>query len=75
MAAAVRAVEAGPDLPGALRDCLALAAGQLETLDDEARRAQVRHGSKLVTARRIVRRMLEHQWEHLVEVQTRLTPS
>jgi hypothetical protein len=67
-----RAVEQGPDPLGAFQQLCALARERLETTTDEERSAQVQHGAKLVTARRIYRRMLEHQWEHLVEVRERL---
>jgi hypothetical protein len=72
MNAARRAVEEGPDLLGAFAELCALARSRLEATTDEERSAHVQHGAKVVTARRIYRRMLEHQWEHLVEVRKRL---
>ena len=38
----------------------------------EERAAQVPHGQKLWTARRALRRCLEHEWEHLMELSRRL---
>jgi DinB family protein len=72
LAAAVRAVEQGPDPLGAFEACRTLWLPRLEAITAEERTAQVRHGVKVVTARRVLRRSLEHQWEHLVEVRERL---
>jgi uncharacterized damage-inducible protein DinB len=72
LSALVRQVEEGPDPLAAFEECCALVAGRLAAVTDEELRAEVRHGARTWTARRAVRRLLEHQWEHLVEVRTRL---
>ncbi|MFQ5858734.1 MAG: hypothetical protein ACE5LU_24290 [Anaerolineae bacterium] len=41
-------------------------------MTDEERRQSVPHGQVTWTARRALRRMLEHQWEHLLKVSERL---
>jgi hypothetical protein len=38
----------------------------------EERNRQVPHGQQIWTARRGLRRMLEHDWEHMQEVRGRL---
>ena len=72
LAALVRAVEEGPDPLDAFAECARLGLERLAAITDEERVATVQHGAKQWTARRAVRRMLEHQWEHLVEVRARL---
>lgn len=39
------------------------------------RRQSVKHGQVTWTARRGLRRMLEHEWEHLLEIAERLGKS
>jgi predicted RNase H-like HicB family nuclease/uncharacterized damage-inducible protein DinB len=41
-------------------------------LSDEERAMAVPHGKVIWTARRGLRRLLEHNWEHLMEIRTRL---
>lgn len=72
LAAAVRLVEDGPDPVDAFEACTALARTRLDAITDAELSAQNRHGVKVWTARRALRRMLEHQWEHLVEVRARV---
>jgi hypothetical protein len=72
LSAARRAVEEGPDPLGAFARLCSLARARLEATTDDERSAHVQHGAKVWTARRAYRRMLEHQWEHLVEVRERL---
>jgi predicted RNase H-like HicB family nuclease len=72
LSAAVRAVEEGPDPLGAFEECRALVRARLAGVTEAERTATVRHGAKQWTVRRALRRSLEHQWEHLVEVRQRL---
>ena len=62
--------------PGALSPAVAqlwqLLDSQLERITPEVRTAQVQRGEKRWTARRGLRRALEHPWEHLREIQRRL---
>ncbi|MEI6665308.1 MAG: hypothetical protein WCL53_04070, partial [Chloroflexota bacterium] len=57
---------------GAFAEASALVLDRLEAVTAVERAAQSKSGVKLVTARRIFRRSLEHQWEHLCEVRDRL---
>lgn len=66
-------------LPDGDGDPLALMAEQAElvaqrllAMTPDERSAQVAHGQKLWTARRALRRCLEHEWEHLMELSRRL---
>jgi predicted RNase H-like HicB family nuclease/uncharacterized damage-inducible protein DinB len=45
---------------------------RLEALTENERRQTVPHGQVAWTARRCLRRMLEHSWEHLLEISDRL---
>ncbi|HEY7031550.1 MAG TPA: type II toxin-antitoxin system HicB family antitoxin [Thermomicrobiales bacterium] len=47
---------------------------RLRALTDAERTELVPHGQSLRTARKVMRRMLEHQWEHLVELGERFAP-
>ena len=68
---AIESAEAGA-LASRLTDLWQLLDGQLERITPEVRTAQVQRGEKLWTARRGLRRALEHPWEHLREMQRRL---
>jgi hypothetical protein len=70
----LRAVEeAAPEgLPDAIADLWSLLGAQLDRITTEVREGQVRRGEKLWTARRGFRRLLEHPWEHLREMERRL---
>ena len=59
-------------LTDALRRLWAVSHGRIAALDDEERTRTVQRGEKLWTARRGMLRMLEHQLEHLREVERRL---
>ena len=72
LVAVVRAIEEGDDPLGAFAEASALVLDRLEAVTAVERAAQSKSGVKLVTARRIFRRSLEHQWEHLCEVRDRL---
>ena len=45
---------------------------RLEAMTADERRLQVRHGQSLWTARKMLRRVLEHEWEHHEEIRARL---
>jgi predicted RNase H-like HicB family nuclease len=45
---------------------------RLEAMTAEERRRQVQHGQSLWTARKMLRRVLEHEWEHHEEIRARL---
>ncbi|MDA1189066.1 MAG: type II toxin-antitoxin system HicB family antitoxin [Chloroflexi bacterium] len=73
MAALVRAVEESPasGLPAALVQFWELFDSRLEAITDEEREQHTPHGQKIWTARRALRRMLEHRWEHFSEISRR----
>lgn len=72
LAAVVHAIEEGDDPLGAFAEASALVLERLEAVTAAERSAQSKSGAKIVTARRIFRRSLAHQWEHLCEVRARL---
>ncbi len=47
-------------------------AERLTSMSVEERRRQVQHGQSLWTARKMLRRVLEHEWEHNEEIRARL---
>ena len=71
---ALKAVrEEGPDaLPATLSDLWQISNSRLKVLTEEERAAKIPHGQTIWTARRCLRRMLEHNWEHLQEVSNRI---
>jgi predicted RNase H-like HicB family nuclease/uncharacterized damage-inducible protein DinB len=70
---AMRAVEQSPDnLPFALSGLWQISRARLEALTVAERKQWVQHGQVTWTARRAFRRLLEHDWEHLLELSTRL---
>lgn len=72
LAAARKAVEESAEIIGPLREFFAIARTRLEAITPGERKELVRHGVKTWSARRMFRRMLEHQWEHLQEIRVRL---
>ncbi len=72
LAGSLRAVEQSADIPAALTAFWELANTRLNAITEEERKAQVRHGVKIWTARRAMRRILEHEWEHFQEISRRL---
>jgi predicted RNase H-like HicB family nuclease/uncharacterized damage-inducible protein DinB len=64
--------EAPDDLPAALTRVWQIAAARLQTMSETERTQRVAHGQVTWTARRALRRMLEHEWEHLLELSVRL---
>jgi uncharacterized damage-inducible protein DinB/predicted RNase H-like HicB family nuclease len=71
---ALRAVREGaPEaLPALLFDLWGVFDARLRVLTDAERTEKVPHGQVTWTARRALRRMLEHAWEHLLEISERL---
>lgn len=70
---AVRAVEAEPeDIVAALERFWQVADVRLAAMSEGERTRLVPHGQVIWSARRCLRRTLEHEWEHLVEIATRL---
>jgi len=66
-------VKQGPEaLSLALPRVWQIANARLEGMTEEAREQRVRRGQVTWTARRALRRMLEHEWEHLMEIAERL---
>lgn len=71
---ALKAVRDAPVevLPPVLTDLWQVVRTRLEVLTEAERRQSIPHGQVTWTARRALRRMLEHAWEHHVEISTRL---
>ena len=70
---ALRVVEQGPvALPSALTHLWQISSSHLEVMTETERGQLVKHGQVTWTARRALRRMLEHEWEHLLELSRRL---
>ncbi len=59
-------------LPAALAALWQISRLRLEALTDSERLQTVPHGQVTWTSRRCLRRMLEHAWEHLLEINERL---
>ncbi len=72
---ALQAIESASDddLGSRLADLWRLLDAQLGQITPDIRKGNVRRGEKIWTARRGFRRALEHPWEHLREIQRRLT--
>jgi predicted RNase H-like HicB family nuclease len=73
--AAIKAVEASPDDPwDALAAAREILLKRIRAMTPEERRAVVKRGKEHRTARRMLRRTLEHEWEHVLELRARLGP-
>ncbi|MFL5680025.1 MAG: hypothetical protein ACJ77B_05430 [Chloroflexota bacterium] len=73
MNAARTAVErASDDLYPAMNRLRTIVVDRLSSLTESERSDVVDRGKELRSARRVMRRMLEHEWEHLLELQARL---
>ncbi len=73
---AMRAVTASPDnLPIALSRLWQISKSRLEILTTAERKQWVKHGQVTWTAHRALRRSLEHDWEHWLELSDRLARS
>ena len=70
---ALRAVQNDPEAPAdALARLWQVTSARLEALTDAERSQHVPHGQVTWTARRVLRRMSEHEWEHWVELTRRV---
>ncbi len=73
LADALKAVHASPEtLPPALTRVWQISNSRLAKLTEVERTRSVPHGQVTWTARRALRRMLEHEWEHMLEIAARL---
>ena len=72
LAEATRAVRDNPGDVGALKRLWEVDAGRWAAVTAEERELRVPHGQQTWTARRGIRRALEHEWEHFVEIRERL---
>jgi hypothetical protein len=61
----------GLALPEALLDVGSLAEQRVRETTPEQRSAVIRRPKELRTLRKVIRRMLEHDWEHLAELSRR----
>jgi uncharacterized damage-inducible protein DinB len=70
---ALKALQKGPeDLPATLHHLWQLMSARFQAMTAEERSALVPHGQVTWSARRGLRRTLEHTWEHLLEIEDRL---
>jgi predicted RNase H-like HicB family nuclease/uncharacterized damage-inducible protein DinB len=70
---AVRAVELFPEVqPAALTRVWQISLNRLEAMTAAELNQRIQRGQKTWTARRMLRRMLEHGWEHLLEISRRV---
>jgi predicted RNase H-like HicB family nuclease/uncharacterized damage-inducible protein DinB len=73
---AIKAVEKSVDDPWpALGRAREILLARIRALTPEERRAIVQRGKERRTARRMLRRTLEHEWEHVLELRSRLRKS
>jgi predicted RNase H-like HicB family nuclease len=71
--AAIKAIEQAPLDPwGAMAAAREILLARIRAMTPEERRAIVKGGKGRRTARRMLRRTLEHEWEHVLELQARL---
>lgn len=69
----LKTVKVGPqEIPTALIQLWEITQSRMRATTQEERSQFVAHGQVTWTARRAMRRMLEHDWEHLVEIANRL---
>ena len=69
----LKEVQRGPErLPESLKDLWLIVTTRLKALSEAERAALVSRGPVTWTARRVLRRMLEHDWEHLQELTQRV---
>ncbi len=70
---ALKTVQQGPeDLHAALTRLWQISSARWEVMTEAERGQLVKHGQVTWTARRGLRRMLEHDWEHMTEIAERL---
>ncbi len=71
--ALTNAIERGEqDLMDGMARAAEMAAGRLLAMTAEERARTLQRGKEVWTARKMFRRMLEHEWEHLMEISQRL---
>jgi predicted RNase H-like HicB family nuclease len=71
--AVIKEVESNPDDPwDALARAREILLSRILALTPDERRAVVQRGKERRTARRMLRRTLEHEWEHVLELRSRL---
>lgn len=68
----IRAIQGGSDLVTDMRRLFDAVAGQFESATDEMLTQTIQRGQSPYTARRGLRRALEHPWEHLREIEQRV---
>jgi hypothetical protein len=69
--AALKELDSARDLVPALEVVMQLSAERVAAATDEELSRQTNRGAKTWTVRRTLRRMLEHTWEHLREIEER----
>jgi predicted RNase H-like HicB family nuclease len=71
--AAIKTIEASPDDPwDAMARARELLLGRIRALTQDERTGVFKRGKEQRTARRMMRRTLEHEWEHVLELRSRL---
>ena len=71
--AAIKTIEANPDDPwDALAHARELLLARIRGMTQEERTGVFKRGKEQRTARRMMRRTLEHEWEHVFELRSRL---
>jgi predicted RNase H-like HicB family nuclease len=74
--AAIKAIEANPDDPwDALAHARELLVARIRAMSEDERTGVFKRGKEQRTARRMMRRTLEHEWEHVLELRSRLPAS
>jgi predicted RNase H-like HicB family nuclease len=70
---AIKRIESTPDDPWrALARAREILLARIVAMTPDERRAVVQRGKERRTARRMLRRTLEHEWEHVLELRSRL---
>ena len=73
LTAALRVVKQGPEvLPDALGEMYRITSARMARITEEERVQMTPRGQVIWTAKRMLRRMLEHEWEHILEIEERL---
>lgn len=71
--AAIKPLQEGKgDIVEALERTGQIAVERLHNMSDTERQATIQRGKETWTARKMLRRLLEHEWEHLQELSTRV---
>lgn len=73
LTAALRVVKRDPEvLPGALAAMFRITSERMAHMTGDERSRMTPRGQVIWTVRRMLRRMLEHEWEHILEIEERL---